>query len=141
MALPIPEAGTLGAIVAVLFGLAAALFGARALAILTRPPTGEATRELLFITARELVPAITLVGIALFVEWVEWTLMMLEQLALYDVPDLAIYANILQALMLGVAGVLAAKTLTPYTRARRYRRRQVTLDRLAARLTLIRGRR
>lgn len=137
---PVIALDTAGYVLAVAFGLLALFFGGRALQILRRPPTGEAARELVFLTGRDLIPPFGLVLAALAIEWVEWVVAGLDAWGIVAMPAFEIYANIVQALVVLVAGVLAFRVLVPYTRARRTEHTRITLDRLAARVALLRGR-
>lgn len=132
---------TVGYTVAVLVGLGAILFGGRALSVLRRPPTGEAGRELVFLTGRELIPALSLVGLAMLLEWVEWLVSGLRAADLVSLSSFTFYSNIAQGLVLFVAAVMVHRVLVPYTRARRTQHTRMILDRLAARVALLRGRR
>ncbi len=130
-----------GYVVATMFGIGALLFGGRAIAVLRRPPTGEAGRELVFLTGRELVPALAIGGIALVIEWAEWIINGLRGAGILGLPSFSFYANIAQGLLLFVAGVMAYRVLVPYTRGQRQQQTRMILDRLAARVALLRGRR
>lgn len=129
-----------GYVIALVLGLGAVLFGGRALMILRRPPTGETARELVFLTGRELIPPLGLLLAAFTVEWIEWIVAGLTTWGVVRMPSFEIYANVVQGVLLFVAGILAFRVLVPYTRARRTERTQVLLDRLAARVALLRGR-
>lgn len=130
-----------GYVVATMFGVGALLFGGRAIAVLRRPPTGEAGRELVFLTGRELVPALGIAGFALLIEWAEWIVNGLRGADLIALPSFSFYANIAQGLLLFVAAVMAYRVLVPYTRGQRQQQTRMILDRLAARVALLRGRR
>lgn len=127
-------------VVAVALGVVAALFGGRALMILRSGSTGEAARELVFLNARDLVPPIGLVIVALLIEWVGWVVGALNAWGVVSLPAFSSYANVAQAIVLLIAGVMAFRVLVPYTRARRTEHARVMLDRLAARVALLRGR-
>lgn len=131
---------TVGYIIAVSLGLATIFFGGRALSILRRPPTGEAAREIVFLTARDLVAPMGLVLLALLVEWVEWIVAGLRGANLVTMPSFTFYANLAQSGILLLAGIMAFRVLIPFTRARRTEHAEHTLDRLAARVALLRGR-
>lgn len=131
---------TTGYLAAVVLGFGALLFGGRALMILRRPPTGEAARELVFLTGRDLIPPLGLLLMALFVEWVEWIASGLTAWGVVHMPTFGVYANVVQGLILLIAGIMAFRVLVPYTRARRTEHARVMLDRLAARVALLRGR-
>lgn len=137
----IDTALVVGYVVATMLGIGVLLFGGRAIAVLRRPPTGEAGRELVFLTGRELVPALTIAGIALLVEWVEWIVHGLRGADLVVLSSFSYYANITQGLLLFVASVMAYRVLVPYTRGQRQQQTRMILDRLAARVALLRGRR
>lgn len=125
----------------VVLGIIALAFGSRALAILRRPPTGEASRELVFLTGRDLIPPLIVVASVVALEFVEWALLTLEPAGVIALPNLARYMNLTQAFLLLMGGVMAYQVLVPYTRARRFQRSRITLDRLAARVALLKGRR
>lgn len=124
-----------------LFGVIAMLFAARAIAVLRRPPTGEAGRELVFLNARDLIPAVSLVGVVVAIELLGWTVQAVTDLTRYNLPNAPYYVDLVQAFLLLVAGILAYRVLVPYTRSRRSQRSRLTLDRLAARVALLKGRR
>lgn len=132
---------TVGYALAVFVGLVAIFFAFRAISVLRRPPTGEAGRELVFLTGRELIPALSLVGIVLVVEWIEWIVSGLRGAGVVSLSSFTFYANIGQGLVLFVAAIMAYNVLVPYTRARRNQHTRMVLDRLAARVALLRGRR
>lgn len=129
-----------GYLIAIVLGVGAMLFGGRALMILRSGPTGEAARELVFLTGRDLIPAIGLVLLVLVIEWVGWIVGGLNAWGVVRLPAFEMYANLTQAILLVIAGILAFRVLVPYTRARRTERTRVMLDRLAARVALLRGR-
>lgn len=131
---------TVGYGVAVVFGLATMLFGGRALSVLRRPPTGETGRELVFLSAEDIVTPIGLTLFVLLVEWVEWIVEGLQGAGLIYLPSFDFYANIAQAGLLLVAGLILYRVFIPYTRSRRAQRSRMILDRLAARVALLRGR-
>lgn len=126
---------------ATLLGLGTLLFGGRALAVLRRPPTGEAGRELVFLTARQLIPPIGMVVLVLLIEWSEWIIAGLRGADIVTLSSFTFYANIAQGVLLFTAAVMLFRVLIPYTRARRNQHARLTLDRLAARVALLRGRR
>ncbi len=126
--------------VAIAIGIGAILFGGRALLILRSGPTGEAARELVFLNGRDLVPPFVLLLVALLIEWISWLVGGLNAWGLVTMPAFTWYANMAQAIVLLVAGVMAFRVLVPYTRARRTERARMMLDRLAARVALLRGR-
>lgn len=138
--MPVISILTAGYIVAVLLGIGTIIFGGRALSILRQPPTGEAARELVFLTARDLIPPFGLVLTILFIEWIEWIVSGLRSVGILGLPSFTFYANLAQGLAGLVAGIMAYRVLVPYTRARRTEHTRLTLDRLAARVALLRGR-
>jgi hypothetical protein len=133
-------AQAVGSAIAVLLGIGAILFGGRALSILRRPPTGETGRELVFLTAADLVTPIMLALLVLFIEWLEWIVAALRGADLIALPDYTLYTNIAQGAILFVAAVSIYRVFAPYTRPRRTKRAEMILDRLAARVALLRGR-
>ncbi len=126
--------------VAIAVGVGAMLFGGRALMILRGGPTGEAARELVFLNGRDLIPPFVLILVALLIEWISWVVGGLNAWGIVSMPAFASYANMAQAIVLLVAGVMAFRVLVPYTRARRTERARMMLDRLAARVAMLRGR-
>lgn len=138
--MPVIDPLVAGYTLAVILGIGTLLFGGRALSILRRPPTGEAARELVFLTARDLVPPFGLLLLVLCVEWIEWIVSGLRAIDLVSMTSFTFYANIAQAVLILVAGVMAYRVLVPYTRSQRTERARVMLDRLAARVALLRGR-
>lgn len=131
---------TVGYGIAVGIGVVAILFAGRAMSILRRPPTGETGRELVFLSAEDVVPPIGLTLFVLIVEWVEWLVAALRGMDLVQLSSFSFYANISQAVLLFIAAILLYRVFAPYTRARRARRSRMILDRLAARVALLRGR-
>jgi hypothetical protein len=131
---------TVGYGIAVVFGLATMLFGGRALSVLRRPPTGEAGRELVFLSAEDLVAPIGVTLFVLLIEWVEWIVMTLRGAGVVTLASFNFYANIVQGGLLFVAAIMLYRVFVPYTRSRRAQRSRMILDRLAARVALLRGR-
>lgn len=131
---------TIGYAVAVVLGIGAMLFGGRALSVLRRPPTGETGRELVFLAAEDVVTPIAVLLLALLVEWAEWIVSGLQGLEVVTLASFHFYANIAQAVLLFFSGILLYRVFVPYTRPRRAQRSRRILDRLAARVALLRGR-
>lgn len=131
---------TAGYAAAVLLGIATMLFGGRAISVLRRPPTGETGRELVFLSADDLVLPIGVALLAMLVEWVEWLVSGLRGAGLVTLSSFDFYANIAQGAMLFVAAIMLYRIFMPYTRPRRVQRSRMILDRLAARVALLRGR-
>lgn len=131
---------TVGYGIAVVLGIATILFGGRALSVLRRPPTGETGRELVFLAAEDIVPPIGLTLFVLIVEWIEWIVTGLRGAGLLSLPSFTFYANIAQGVLLFIAAIMLYRVFVPYTRSRRAQRSRMILDRLAARVALLRGR-
>lgn len=131
---------TIGYAAAVVLGIASMLFGGRALAVLRRPPTGENARELVFLSASDLVAPIAVGLFALVIEWVEWVVSGLRGADLVTLSSFDFYANIAQGALLFVSAIMIYRIFGPYTRPRRAQRSRMILDRLAARVALLRGR-
>jgi hypothetical protein len=131
---------TVGYGIAVVLGIATMLFGGRALSVLRRPPTGETGRELVFLSAEELAAPIGITLFVLFIEWVEWIVAGLQGAGLIFLPSFDFYANVVQGALLFVAAIMLYRVFIPYTRSRRAQRSRMILDRLAARVALLRGR-
>lgn len=131
---------TVGYGVVVVLGIATMLFGGRALSVLRGPPTGETGRELVFLSAEDVVTPIALTVFVLLVEWFEWIVAGLRGAGVIYLPRFAFYANIVQGALLFVAAVMLYRVFIPYTRSRRTQRSRMILDRLAARVALLRGR-
>jgi hypothetical protein len=129
-----------GSAAAVVLGIGAILFGGRALSILRRPPTGETGRELVFLTAEDLVTPIALVLLLLFVEWVEWIVNALNAADVIALAQYTLYTNIVQGVLVFATAISLYRVFVPYTRPRRTKRAERILDRLAARVALLRGR-
>jgi len=131
---------TVGYGVAIVLGIATMLFGGRALSVLRGPPTGETGRELVFLAAEDLAAPIGITLFALFVEWVEWIVEGLQGAGLVYLPSFDFYANIAQGVLMTIAAIMLYRVFVPYTRSRRAQRSRMILDRLAARVALLRGR-
>lgn len=131
---------TVGYGIAVVLGIGTMLFGGRALSVLRRPPTGETGRELVFLAAEDVIAPIGLTLFVLLVEWVEWIVAGMQGAGVLYLPSFDFYANVAQSVLVFVAAIMLYRVFIPYTRSRRAQRSRMILDRLAARVALLRGR-